>query len=135
LSDEIATVKIDDNFKFDIESGRYETEHAWLELKIKKDSRRGDFYIDGLMGSKGKKAHVHFGLNADQSYRFLLPRGSLHTFGRRAVDSKRGVLEDSVLWFKPGEGKHRATFTVVIDEPTRKIRVLFTEVKLESNTE
>jgi hypothetical protein len=135
LSKPIDTVEIDESFKVDNGCGRYESERAWVELKIKLDERRGDYYIDVLMGTKGKDAHVHYGLNRDLSGRFFLPRDSLHTLGVRAVDSKRGVLEDSITRFKEGDGSNKVTFTVVVDDASRTIRVLFADVKLESNAD
>ena len=135
VEDKVHTVKIDESFKFDVASGHYETEQAWLELRIKPDPRRGDFYIDCLMGTKGREAHVHFGLNPDGGTRFFLPRDRLNSFERKAVDSIRGVLEDSKVMLKPEEGKHKATFTLFVDEPSRTIRVLFKDVKLESADE
>jgi hypothetical protein len=125
------TVKIDETFTFEGGKQRYETKNAWAEVAIKKDTRRGDYYIDALIGARGSgKAHIHMGANADGSIRFLLPRGKLHSLGRRVVDSKRGVLEDKTVMLKPELGKKTFKFTVEVSEPKRQIKVLFADAKL-----
>lgn len=122
--------KIDSSFKFEDGRKYYETPNSWAKVRIMKDPRKGDYYIDVLMGSKGdKKPHVHFGINGDQSYRFLEPRGSLHTLNRKAVGSD-GFNSDETLVLDSVPGRHRFRFTVLIEERTRTIKVLFSDAVL-----
>ena len=132
MSDDKRTIKIDDSFKFDVDSGCYETATGWAKVRIRQDERREDYYIDVLSGSKGKDAHIHYGINADQSLRFMETRDCLNTFAVKAEDSNLGVIHDGITRFKPEDGKHKFTFKVEINEPTRTIRVLFAEASLES---
>lgn len=64
---------------------RNENDKCWAELKIKDDS--GDQYIDILIGERGKKPHIHMGINLDQSLRFLEPRGIVQKINKK-IDSK-----------------------------------------------
>ncbi|MDE1870870.1 MAG: hypothetical protein KGI06_01365 [Candidatus Micrarchaeota archaeon] len=127
--------KIDSTFKFDIASKFYETAKAWAKVRVKKDSKRGDYYIDVLIGSKGdKNPHAHIGINGDQSQRFFETRGIINTFSRKAVDSKQGLLDDRTINLKPQKGKNSFTFNVVIDDRTKTIKVLFKEAQLKPTT-
>jgi len=125
-------VEIDNSFHFDIRSGRYKTKNSWAQVRIVKDRRRGDFYIDVLFGEKGSsKPHLHMGINADQSSRFIEHRGVIGSI-TKDVDSKmEGHIktEKAVYNTKPIKGTF--TFKVIIDDPTKTIKVLFDDVKLE----
>lgn len=125
-------VRIDSSFRFDVSSGHYETQNSWAELRIRKDSRRGDYYIEALFGTKGEKRyHTHVGINADQTLRFMKSRGVIHSIERKVDSKMEGHLEtrSATLNDKPPRGK--LTFKVIIDEPSRMIRFLLDEVKLE----
>jgi len=125
-------VTIDNSFHFNIRSGRYETKSSWAQVSIKKDNRRGDFYIDVLFGEKNSnKPHLHMGINADQSSRFIEHRGVISSI-QKDVDSKlegHVKTEKAIYNAKPVKGTF--TFKVNIDEPTRTIKILFDEVRIE----
>lgn len=125
------TVKIDASFKFEGGKEFYETRKAWAKVRIKKDDKLGDHYVDVLMGSKGKDPHIHLGANGDGTLRFMEDRGKLSSLRRRVVDSKRGVLEDKSAMLKPETGENTFEFTVLVDEPTRTIKVIFKDATLK----
>jgi|SRR3972149_3946172 len=128
-------VRIDSSFRFDVSSGHYETQNSWAELEIKKDDRRGDYYISALFGTKGEKTHhTHVGINADQTLRFMKSRGVTQSIERK-VDSKlEGHLETKKVTLNDKPPKSKLTFKVIIDEPSRTIKFLLDEVKLEDMT-
>lgn len=125
-------IAIDSSFHFDVKGGHYETKNSWAEVAIRKDKRRNDYYIDVLFGAKGQnKPHTHIGINGDQSLRFIEPRGVVHSI-QKDVDSKfEGHLKTEKATFNDEPIKGTFTFKVIIDEPSRTIRVLFSDVKLE----
>jgi hypothetical protein len=127
-------VEIDSTFKFDKGREYYETENAWAKVRIQKDPRKGDFYIDVLIGSRGeKKPHAHFGINSDQSIRFFEPRDVLNSISRKVVSKNLGVIEDKTVNLKSETGTKKFTFNVNIDEPKRTIKVLFNDAELTPN--
>lgn len=114
---------------------RLETENFWAEFKVKKDERRGDQYIDVLIGDRNHTApHSHMGINFDQSTRFVEPRERLNTM-RHEIDSKlQGRLADNtIMYSEPRKGKPvgRLTFQVIIDDSTKTITPKFEEARLQ----
>jgi hypothetical protein len=121
-------VKIDESFKFEGTTNRahYETEHYWAELRILGED--GDYFIDVLTGKKGEKeAHSHMKINPDQSVRFFKSRGKVSSLSRRIESKLYGLLEDKSIVFNPEIGKINLAFRIEIDEPSRTIKVLFSE--------
>jgi len=126
-------VEIDSTFKFDNGRKYYETENAWAKVRIQKDPRKGDYYIDVLIGSRGEEeSHAHFGINSDQSCRFFESRNVLNSISRKVVSSNLGVIEDKTVNLKSETGTKKFTFNVIIDEPKRTIKVLFNDAELTS---
>jgi hypothetical protein len=118
---------------------RLESANFWAQFRVKKDDRRGDEYVDVLIGNKYEtKPHSHIGINLDQSTRFVEPRGMLNTM-RREIDSKlRGRLADETLTYsvpKEGKPKGKLVFQLIIDEPTRTITPKFGESRIEEERE
>ncbi len=103
-------------------------------MRVKQDNKRGDYYIDVLLGTKGNsKPHAHIGINPDQSLRFADPRGVLQGI-RRKIESKMfEQLEDKSVMLQDRPEKGRLTFSVIIDEPTRTIKVQVYEAKITEN--
>lgn len=128
----VEMVKIDSTFKFDGGRDYYETLNAWTKVRIVKDKKREGYYVDVLMGSKGNKPHVHMGINGDGSYRFILPRNSLNSISQRAEDSNLGLIGDETINITPEKGPNSFTFKIIVNEPTRTIKVLFEEANLMS---
>jgi len=122
---------VDSSFRIEPGKARLKTENFWAEFKVKRNHKRGDEYVDVLIGRKGRKeAHTHVGINLDQSLRFLEPRNVL-TEVRREIDSKlegRVADEKIVLSHKPGNA--RFTFSILIDGPTKTITPLFREASV-----
>ena len=108
-------------------------------FRVKRDPRRGDYYIDLLVGRKRHvmdrlKPYAHIGINPDQSTRFVETRGVLNGI-RREIDSKqRGRLADETIEYserKEGKPVGKFIFQVIINEPTRTITPKFEEAQLE----
>ena len=98
---------------------------------MKKDPKKGDEYIDILIGKKGSNIpHSHFGLNLDQTFRFVEPRSAMHSI-RREIDSKfKGRISDEKIKFDGQQGPANFTFKVLIHGPTKTIEVKLKEAKL-----
>ena len=47
------------------------TTNYWIKI------RRKATHFDVLIGKKGEKAHIHFGLNPDHTYKFIADRGKV----------------------------------------------------------
>lgn len=128
-------IKIDSSFRLEKETGEYETANYWAKVRIKKDGRRDDMYIDVVAGKKGELAHYHVGINPDQTLRFNEPRQKLASIRRQVDDVKTGdSLEDKTVAFKQEKGKASLTFKVMIDEPTHTIKVRFGEAKIDETS-
>jgi hypothetical protein len=128
-------IKIDSSFKLEKETGEYKTTNHWAKVRIMKDKKRGDLYIDVLAGRKGEPAHYHVGINPDQTLRFNEVREKLANIRRQVDDVKTGdSLEDKTVAFKQSKGKASLTFKVIVDEPTRTIKVKFGEAKIEESS-
>ena len=115
---------------------RLETTNFWAEFKITRDSKRGDEYVNVVMGRKNRnKPHAHVGINLDQSIRFIVPRGVLNAM-RREIDSKqRGRLKDETIRFsEPGGETAQFTFKILIDGPTKTITPSFEEAVLKERS-
>ena len=126
------SIKIDSSFKLDNETGEYETKNYWAKVRLMKDRRRNDMYIDILAGKKGQEAHYHSGINQDQSLRFNESRNKLVSIRRQVEDIKTGnSIEDKTIAFKEGKVEASLTFRIIIDEPSRTIKVKFGEAKID----
>jgi len=126
--DKTSVVVIDDSFKFEGGKEEYETENFWAKMRIKKDEKRGDYYIDIVEGRKSKNVpHCHIGINADQSLRFIEPREVLKTINRRVESKLYGLMEDKTVQIKSEPGGAEFTFKVEIDGPSKTIKVQFSE--------
>jgi hypothetical protein len=130
---------VDSHFQIAKGKKRIETPNFWAEFRVKRDKRRGDYYIDLLVGRKEHfldhlKHYSHTGINRDQSLRFCEGRGML-TAMRREIDSKqRGRIADETIQFKPPGGPGAEfKFQVTIDEPTKTITPNFEEVTLKQS--
>jgi hypothetical protein len=128
---------VDSHFQIAIGKKRIETENFWAELKVKRDWKRGEYYIDVLAGRREHfldhlKHYYHMGINLDQSLRFCEGRGVLTTM-RREIDSKQmGRLADDTIRFKSPVGAGAEfKFRIIIDEPTKTITPKFEEVTLK----
>jgi len=96
----------------------------WAKLRIKKDSRKNDDYIDILMGKRGKSWHAHYGFNLDQSIRFTEFRGVVHSI-KREIDSKIiGHLETKKYVVDPNlkPGKN-LILKLDIEEETNEVKI------------
>jgi hypothetical protein len=130
---------VDSHFQITTGKKRIETQNFWAEFRVKRDKRRGDYYIDLLVGRRGHfldhlKHYSHTGINSDQSLRFCEGRGVL-TSMRREIDSKqRGRIADETIRFKPPErAGAEFKFQITIDEPTKTITPKFEEVTLKQS--
>jgi len=115
--------------EFRIKPGKeqFETPNYWGKVRIRKDSRRGDMYIDLLAGKKREELNTHIGINLDQKIRFVRSRGKLKSIRREIDSEKRGRLADDTLTFNQKSDKAKLTFKVVIDERTKTIDLQFSE--------
>ena len=127
-------VCVDSSFKFDVSSGEYETRNTWAKLGIRKDKRRGDYYIDALFGTKGEhEHHTHLGINADQTIRFLESRGITKSIERKVESRLEGLVETKSVTMDNKLAKGKLTFSLIIDESSRTIKFQLDEVKLENS--
>jgi len=111
--------------KLEIKNEKY-----WAKLRIKKDSKTGNNYIDILSGEKGKPWKSHLGINLDQSLLFSKYRGVIHSI-KRDVDSKiKGHLETRKYIvdpdLKPGKD---LILKFNIEESTNEVKIV--EFRLE----
>jgi len=122
---------VDSSFRIEPGKARLETENFWAEFKVKRDHKRGDEFVDVLIGRKGREeVHAHVGINLDQSLRFMEPRNML-TEIRREIDSKlEGRVADEKIVLSNKPGKARFTFSILIDEPTKTITPAFREASV-----
>ena len=130
---------IDSSFAIRKGKESFKTANFWAEFRVKRDSRRGDYYIDLLVGRKRHvmdhlKPYAHIGINPDQSTRFVETRGVLNSI-RREIDSKqRGRIADETVKYsarKEGKPIGNFIFQVIVDEPTKTITPKFEEAQLE----
>ncbi len=110
---------------------KVKTPRYWGNVRVKKDSRTDDYYIDVLIGKKDSTVpHIHVGINLDQSLRFVESRDELVNIHRK-VDSKlQGPLLDETVQYKQGDMGARLTFTVIVDDPTKTIEIKLNEMTL-----
>jgi hypothetical protein len=95
---------------------------SWAELKIKDSD--GEQFFDILLGKKGKKAHMHMGINLDQSLRFHQGRGITDTLRRQVHSKKHGPISDVKLEkIKDVEGLHEFEFKINIEVDTGEITI------------
>ena len=67
----------------------------WAELRIKKDAKTNEEYIDVLVGEKkGKPYHIHIGINLNQTQKFKQYRGVTRSITRKVESLKKGLLEN-----------------------------------------
>jgi hypothetical protein len=130
---------IDSSFHIKEGKAKFKTKSFWALVRVRRAPRRGDHYIDLLVGRKGHiidhlKPYAHIGINSDQSTRFVETREVLNSM-RREIDSKqKGRLADETIEFsKPKEGKAQSKFIfqVIIGEPTKTITPRFDEGHIE----
>ncbi len=100
---------------------RIKNNDSWAELKIKDDS--GEQYFDILVGEKGKQAHMHMGINLDQSLRFLEGRGITNTIRRQMESKIYGPLDDKVKFIKDVKGLHEFEFKLNVEVDTGEITI------------
>lgn len=79
----------------------FKDETHWAKLRVKKDTRVNEKYIDILVGRKGKQWYTHIGINLDQSTKFTRFRGVTHAITRKVESLKRGLLENEKLLIDP----------------------------------
>ena len=77
------------------------TKTHWAKLRVKKDTKLNEKYIDVLVGGKGKQWHTHMGINLDQTIRFTQFRSVTHAITREVKSLKRGLLENKKLIVDP----------------------------------
>lgn len=102
----------------------------WAKLRIKKDSKIENDYIDVLFGEKGKPWKSHLGINLDQTILFSEYRGVIHSI-KRDIDSKiRGHLETKKYIVDPDlkPGKN-LILKLDIEENTNEVKIV--EFRLE----
>ncbi len=123
---------ISDDFKIKPGREKFETVHYWVQVSIKKDSKRRDNYIDVLFGKKHEKneIHLHLGIDRDQRIRFIEPRNILKSIRREIDSKKRGRLADDTRFFNSRSDKARLTFKVIIDDKNKTIDLQFPEKTL-----
>jgi hypothetical protein len=127
-----ARVRIDSSFKFDVQSGRYESGRSWAQVRIKKDSRRGDYYIDVLFGDKGEsRPHTHMGINGDQTLRFLDPRGTTQSVTNTLESKLEGHLYTKRRMLIEAPARSTLSLKINIDIPTKTIRLLLDEISIQ----
>lgn len=120
-------VPIDSGWTLVVDREKYEWGQAWAELRVKKDSRLGDEYIDVLLGVKGSDPHSHYGINRDLSIRFHEHRGRIHTIRREVVDSNLGKTDDRTLTLKSSPGRFTFRIRIYAVESTRTVHVALGE--------
>ena len=69
------------------------TENYWIKI------RRTKGYFDVLIGKKGEKAHIHYGLKPDYTYQFLEDRGKVKRVTQEKIKSEqeRELIEKRVF--------------------------------------
>ena len=117
---------------------RIESEHYSFEIRVDWSHEIGDDCFDVLIGKKkeGKNVHTHLKIARDQSVIFAEPRDFFRTLGRKTNSKKRGQLTDETKVFdekKPEGG--RISFKVIIDEPTKTIRLDVSESRIREKRE
>lgn len=63
------------------------TKNFWVEIRNKKT------YYDILIGKKGKKAHIHYGINPDFTLTFLQDRNMVQNIRQKLITEKGEVIE------------------------------------------
>ena len=128
-----SAVSIDESFRWMIGRQVYRTPGAWAKVRVKQDSKGGDFYCDILFGvrTEGRRElHFPLGINRNLSPRFLEDRGRMHTVSRKVEDSNSGVTEDKTLMLRPIPGKFILQVKFRVSEPERMVWVDFEETEL-----
>ncbi|MCI4364538.1 MAG: hypothetical protein L3K10_00515 [Thermoplasmata archaeon] len=123
----IKPIRIDSTWKLEVDREHYESGDAWANVRIVQDPRRGDDYIDLVIGLKGQDPHAHYGIDRDLSIRFHDDRGRVNSIRREVVDSNLGKVDDKTLMLKPVKGKNSFQIRIYAHEPTRTVRVALTE--------
>jgi len=123
-----------DDTTFKIRKGkeRITSENYWGNVRIIKDSKTNEEYIDVLVGIKNEtRPHVHIGINLDQSLRFVESRDELVTIRRKVESKLRGKLKDETVSYKSNKPAGATlTFDVIVDDPTKTIEVKFRDMIL-----
>ena len=124
---------VDRSFRLVAPKTRIESGDYWFEIKVDWSHEIGDDCFDVLIGKKEerKNVHAHLKIARDQRVIFEDPRGVLRTLGRKIDSKKRGHLADETKVFddkKPEGGGF--TFKVIIDEPTKTIRLDVSESRI-----
>jgi hypothetical protein len=120
-------VPINSTWKLEVDREHFESGDAWANVRIVRDPRQGDEYIDLIMGVKGQDSHAHYGINRDLTIRFHQDRGRINSIQREVADSNLGKVDDTTLMLKPEKGKHSFQLRIYAHEPTRTVRVAFAE--------
>ena len=117
---------VDRSFKLVAPKTRIDSEHYWFEIKLDWSYEIRDDCFDVLIGKReeGKNVHAHVKISRDQSVIFEDPRGVLTALGRKIDSKKRGQLADETKVFDDKKPEAAGiSFKVIIDEPTKTIRL------------
>ena len=125
--DSIITVPIDSTWKLLVDRAHFDSRNEWVEVRVRTDPRRGDDYIDLLIGVKGQNPHIHLGINRDLKLRFAEPRGRLNSIQREVVDSQLGKVDDTMVMLKETKGPYKFALRIYADEPTRTVKLAIEE--------
>jgi hypothetical protein len=105
----------------------------WAKLRIKKDVKVNEKYIDVLVGKKDKQWHMHIGINLDQTIRFTQFRGVTHSITREVKSLKRGFLENKKVLVDPTVSPGKTlVLKINMDGDTREISI--NEFRLGQNS-
>jgi hypothetical protein len=94
---------------------RGRTKNYWIEVRKKKD------YFDVLIGEKGEKAHIHFGINPDTTTKFIEDRGKIMRMRKEKIglDGGKVLLNEQKFFNK--EPNLPANLLISFDYKIKKI--------------
>lgn len=97
-------------------------EKAWAKLRVKND--KGEQYIDILAGNKNEDPHIHFGINLDQSIRFIEHRGKIDEMERVVKSRKYGLISNEKCIIKEDPYKSfNLIIQLTVDGSTKEVKI------------
>lgn len=97
----------------------FKDETHWAKLRVKKDVKVNEKYIDVLVGQKGKQWHAHIGINLDQTLKFAQFRNITHSIAREVESLKKGPLENKKL---------------LVDSAVSPVKTLVLKINIDGDT-
>jgi len=109
---------------------KVKSENFWVQIQIKIDNKHGE-YLDILMGKKGRKAHIHQGIKADETILFFEHRNLVNSVKRKMENIETGeVIEKSKIFIKPDENLEMARLKLVKRHDPKTQTIYLEEIHL-----